>query len=166
MCCFLFFQESGDIASIYQSYYPQLVSTFTGNLIADVMLYPVETVLHRLCVQGTRTIIDNTDTGLDVVPIITRYEGFFDCLKNIVLEEGVSGLYKGFGMVFIQYTIHLLLLKVAKFLFEHLTDSERRRRVRFETPPRGSAGGDGSMRRQPPPKSSGVYRSRYDQSNI
>ena len=40
--------------------------------------------------QGTRTIIDNTDTGLGVIPISTRYEGFMDCFRSILAEEGVQ----------------------------------------------------------------------------
>ena len=54
---------------------------FTGHLLADVLLYPLETVLHRLHLQGTRTIIDDLDSGLSVLPITTRYDGVFDCFR-------------------------------------------------------------------------------------
>jgi len=37
--------------SIYETYYPELVATFTGNLLADTMLYPLETILYRLYLQ-------------------------------------------------------------------------------------------------------------------
>jgi len=47
--------ESDDEASvdrtIYETYYPELVATFTGNLLADIMLYPLETILYRLYLQ-------------------------------------------------------------------------------------------------------------------
>ena len=64
-------------------------------MAAVIALYPIETVINRLIVQGTRTIIDNTDNGVGVVPIITRYDGFFDCLRTIEHTEGFLGLYKG-----------------------------------------------------------------------
>lgn len=44
-------------------YFPDLVANFCGNMISDIVLYPLETIMHRLLVQGTRTIIDNTDAG-------------------------------------------------------------------------------------------------------
>ena len=37
--------------TIYEMYYPELVATFTGNLLADIMLYPLETILYRLYLQ-------------------------------------------------------------------------------------------------------------------
>jgi len=37
--------------TIYETYYPELVATFTGNLLADIMLYPLETILYRLYLQ-------------------------------------------------------------------------------------------------------------------
>jgi len=70
------------------------------------------------CVQGTRTIIDNTDTGLEVLPIITRYDGAFDCYATIVSEEGFSGLYKGFGALVLQYALHVAVLKVTRVGFD------------------------------------------------
>ena len=76
-------------------------------------MYPVETVLHRLHLQGTRTIIDNIETGREVVPIITRYEGFADCFSSIISDEGISGLFKGFGSLVMQNAIHFLLLRMA-----------------------------------------------------
>ena len=108
--------------SIYETYYPELIATFTGNLLADTVLFPLETVLHRLNLQGTRTIIDNTDTGLGVVPIITRYEGTADCFWSIMTEEGIGGLYKGFGALLLQYTLHAILLKMTKLMFERLSE--------------------------------------------
>ena len=50
--------------------------------------------ISRLHMQGTRTIIDSLDVGYEVKPILTRYEGFFDCLHTTVQEEGVFGLFK------------------------------------------------------------------------
>ena len=51
--------EADDDATIdrtmYEMYYPELVATFTGNLLADIMLYPLETILYRLYLQVITT---------------------------------------------------------------------------------------------------------------
>ncbi|XP_074650437.1 mitochondrial outer membrane protein SLC25A46-like [Tubulanus polymorphus] len=114
--------DSEPVKSMYDRYFPELLATFSGSICADVMLYPLETVVHRLHVQGTRTIIDNTDIGLGVIPINTSYEGAIDCFKSILINEGMLGFYKGFGALVIQYTLHVVILKLTKFLFELLTD--------------------------------------------
>ena len=98
-----------------------MIATFTGNLLADTVMYPLETVLHRLCLQGTRTIIDNTDNGLGVIPIITRYEGVLDCFYSIISQEGLMGLYKGFGALVLQYGLHMAIVKLTKMIFERLS---------------------------------------------
>ena len=97
-----------------------------------MVLYPLETVLHRLQVQGTRTIIDNMDTGMGVVPIITRYEGMFDCFQTIIRDEGLMALYKGFGALVMQYTIHVALLKLTRFVFEKCVMSSNGRQTSID----------------------------------
>jgi len=100
----------------------EMTSHFVGSLTADVLLYPIETVLHRLHIQGTRTIIDNLDTGSNVIPILTRYDGFFDCWNTITREEGYWGLYKGFGSLILQYGLHLSIIKGSIFTLQHVGD--------------------------------------------
>ena len=110
--------------TLMATYYPELIATFSGNLLADTLLYPLETVLHRLFLQGTRTIIDNTDAGLGVLPIITRYEGVMDCFRSIVVDEGVAGLFKGFGALVLQYTLHAAILKMTRVLFDFVSQND------------------------------------------
>ena len=76
----------------------------------------METVLHRLHLQGSRTIIDNLDSGLEVVPVITRYEGFFDCCDSVRAEEGFAGFYRGFGALILQYAIRFAAIKTCTVL--------------------------------------------------
>ncbi|KAK4308638.1 hypothetical protein Pmani_019674 [Petrolisthes manimaculis] len=99
----------------------RLQSAFCGHLVADVILYPLETVLHRLHMQGTRTIIDSLDVGYEVKPILTRYEGLFDCLNTTVHEEGVLGLFKGFGSLCVQYALYGAVLKFAQVIIREVT---------------------------------------------
>jgi len=93
-----------------------------------------------LCTQGTRTIIDNTDTGLEVLPIITRYDGAFDCYKTIVSEEGFAGLYKGFGALVLQYALHVAVLKITRIGFDLMAPRQvpaaPQRAVPYDLPPR------------------------------
>ncbi|KAJ8304200.1 hypothetical protein KUTeg_017783 [Tegillarca granosa] len=82
------------IKSMYDKHFPNLLANFTGYFIADMMLYPFETVLHRLYLEGTRPILDNMDTGLDVVPIGTNYKGFIDGFQQILSEDEMIGLQR------------------------------------------------------------------------
>ena len=95
-------------------------ASLLGHFIADTLLYPVETVLHRLHLQGSRTIIDNLDTGREVMPIMSRYEGFFDCLSAVRQEEGFAGLFKGFGALLAQYLVQYAFVKMASALIEEI----------------------------------------------
>lgn len=96
----------------------------SSQIGATLALYPLETVLNRLIVQGTRTIIDNTDSGYGVVPLNTRYDGFIDCVQTISQTEGVIGFYKGAGALVIEVILQYLLLKLAKTIALRIYDSE------------------------------------------
>jgi solute carrier family 25, member 46 len=43
----------------------ELTSNLISLIMSEVLFYPFETILHRIQLQGTRTIIDNLDTGKD-----------------------------------------------------------------------------------------------------
>ncbi|KAJ7414528.1 Solute carrier family 25 member 46 [Pitangus sulphuratus] len=113
-------ESSTSVQSMLDAYFPELIASFAASLCADVMLYPLETVLHRLHIQGTRTIIDNTDLGYEVLPINTQYEGMKDCINSIKREEGMQGFYKGFGAVIVQYTLHVAVLQLTKIIYSTL----------------------------------------------
>ncbi|GAB6018753.1 hypothetical protein CHUAL_000426 [Chamberlinius hualienensis] len=100
-----------------------LTSFIAGRLVSDVLLFPFETILNRLHVQGTRTIIDNLDTGYEVTPIITRYEGAIDCFNTIIATDKIPGFFKGVGAVVLQYAIYFLVMRLTKLLFKELMPS-------------------------------------------
>lgn len=108
------------VQNMLDAYFPELIASFVANLCADVLLFPLETVLHRLHVQGTRTIIDNTDLGFEVLPINSQYEGMRDCINAIRREEGPLGFYKGFGTIVIQYSLHATVLQITKMIYSTL----------------------------------------------
>lgn len=108
---------SETVQNMLDAYFPELIASFAASLCADVLLFPLETVLHRLHVQGTRTIIDNTDLGFEVLPINTQYEGMRDCINAIRREEGTMGFYKGFGTLMIQYSLHAAVLQITKMIY-------------------------------------------------
>ncbi|XP_028829309.1 mitochondrial outer membrane protein SLC25A46 [Denticeps clupeoides] len=112
--------SSDAIQSMLDAYFPELMASFVASLCADVLLYPLETVLHRLHIQGTRTIIDNTDLGFEVLPINTQYEGVRDCISTIRREEGPLGFYKGFGSLLVQYSLHAAVLQITKLIYSTL----------------------------------------------
>ncbi|XP_053767310.1 mitochondrial outer membrane protein SLC25A46 isoform X3 [Desmodus rotundus] len=113
-------ESTSPVQSMLDAYFPELIANFAASLCSDVILYPLETVLHRLHIQGTRTIIDNTDLGYEVLPINTQYEGMRDCVNTIKQEEGVLGFYKGFGAVIVQYTLHAAVLQITKIIYSTL----------------------------------------------
>lgn len=100
------------------------MARLAGQVGAILSLYPLETVMNRLIVQGTRTIIDNTDNGCGVVPINTRYEGFLDCVYSIHQTEGVFGFYKGIGTVVIDATLCYAVIKMIEAMASHYFYSE------------------------------------------
>ncbi|KAM4809188.1 mitochondrial outer membrane protein SLC25A46 [Rhinophrynus dorsalis] len=108
------------VQNMLEDYFPELMANFAASLCADILLYPLETVLHRLHIQGTRTIIDNTDLGHEVVPINTQYEGMRDCINTINREEGALGFYKGFGALVVQYALHAAVLQITKMIYSSL----------------------------------------------
>ncbi|GFQ96923.1 solute carrier family 25 member 46 [Trichonephila clavata] len=102
------------------SYIDNLSILHFSSFLASVVLYPAETMIHRLYLQGTRTIIDDLDSGTSVLPVISTYEGIVDCFHTIVAEEGASGLYKGFGGLVMEYALQVLILKIAQFVFHEI----------------------------------------------
>ena len=55
-----------------------------------------------------------------MTPILTRYEGVADCFSTILQEEGLSGLFKGFGAVMLQYAVHFLIIKFSSKLISQV----------------------------------------------
>lgn len=107
-------QEKDESHSLVNTYYPELLSSWTSRLLTDLVLYPLELVIHRLGLQGTRTLVDDMDNGTKVIPIVSRYESSVDCFRTIIVEEGISGLYRGIGALMLQYAIHGAVVRVAK----------------------------------------------------
>lgn len=118
-------------------------------IISESIFFPFETILHRLSLQGTRTIIDNLDSGIQVkfptnhflktgsselelnhlqflifqvVPILTNYEGAIDCWKSTINSEGFCGVYKGFGALLLQFAAHLAVIKLSKWIINQISE--------------------------------------------
>lgn len=131
-CVLIFKQVFADKKRIVEEVEVEVVETPYMDAVVDLMtqlsavvaMYPLETVLNRLIVQGTRTIIDNTDTGYGVVPINTRYDGFIDCFQSIAQTEGAVGFYKGMGTLLFQVAFQFMMLKLAKAIATRIYDSE------------------------------------------
>lgn len=98
-----------------------LTANFVASLTAEAILYPLETIAVRLCVQGTRTLVDNLDTGESVIPIITSFDGAFDVLRySSSSASGFIGLYRGFGALILQYATQFALLVGMKYASERV----------------------------------------------
>ncbi|KAF5281097.1 hypothetical protein FQA39_LY17890 [Lamprigera yunnana] len=99
----------------------ELNASLIAIIASDIVFYPFETILHRLYLQGTRTIIDNLDTGKSVLAILTNYSSPLDCYETCMRTEGVLGLYKGFGALVLQYAAHIFVVRFTKFLLTEIT---------------------------------------------
>lgn len=100
----------------------EIYSTLLSIMSTEILFYPFETILHRIQLQGTRTIIDNLDSGYSVVPILTSYEGATDCYKTTLTSEGVSGLYKGFGAMVLQFAAHYAVIRLTKWIVNQVME--------------------------------------------
>lgn len=109
-----------DLTSVNQDI--EIYSTLVSVVTSEILFYPFETILHRIQLQGTRTIIDNLDNGYAVVPIMTSYEGAIDCYRSTIASEGVGGLYKGFGAILLQFAAHIAVIKIAKWVVTQVTE--------------------------------------------
>ncbi|KAH8367351.1 hypothetical protein KR200_011587, partial [Drosophila serrata] len=105
----------------------EIYASLIATLTTEVIFFPFETILHRLQLQGTRTIIDNLDNGCAVVPILTNYQGFADCYRTTIITEGACGLYKGFGAVILQFAAHVAVIKLAKWTVNQITAATTKR---------------------------------------
>ncbi|XP_012272210.1 solute carrier family 25 member 46 [Orussus abietinus] len=105
----------------------ELQSTLISMYTADIVFYPFETVIQRLHLQGTRTIIDDLDSGRSVTPLMMHCTGAVDCYRKIISSEGLFGLYKGFGALGLQFIVHVLVLKATKWILIELTNMLRPR---------------------------------------
>ncbi|XP_061656668.1 mitochondrial outer membrane protein SLC25A46 isoform X2 [Syngnathoides biaculeatus] len=121
----------GPAADPLEAHFPELAAAWLGSLAADALAYPLETTLHRLSLQGTRTIIDATDGagpaagagnggGPLVLPVNTQYDGLADCVHAIRRKEGRAGFYRGFGALAAQFALHGALLAGARTLLRLL----------------------------------------------
>lgn len=115
------YDEPPDPTDMARTYYPELVANFLALFVPEILLYPLETVLNQLYVQGTRTIVVDLDTGSGVVPLCTNYDGVMDCFHSIWRDEGLGGFYKGFGALMIQLFIHWLILKLTQFVYREMS---------------------------------------------
>ncbi|XP_055351242.1 solute carrier family 25 member 46-A-like [Paramacrobiotus metropolitanus] len=112
----------GTLGNLLQRYEARAVAL----IFADVLLYPVETVLNRLCIQGTKVAVDNLDTGIDAIPTVFSYRSPLQCATNILRTSGMTGFYKGIGVLFLQATLYAVLFGGANFLITYF-DAENKK---------------------------------------
>ncbi|XP_052850943.1 mitochondrial outer membrane protein SLC25A46 [Drosophila gunungcola] len=113
-------EKFGDSTLDYQN--AEIYAGLIAMLTTEVIFFPFETILHRLQLQGTQTIIDNLDNGYAVVPIFTNYRGVFDCYRATITSEGAGGLYKGFGAMVLQFVAHVAIIKLAKWVVNQIAE--------------------------------------------
>ncbi|RHZ63492.1 hypothetical protein Glove_329g41 [Diversispora epigaea] len=71
--------------TMLHEFYPELVCAIGSHLVAKFVIYPLETVVDRLMVQGYNI------RGIRY----PRYSGFWNCVSRMINEEGVGSFYNG-----------------------------------------------------------------------
>ncbi|KAE9419302.1 hypothetical protein Angca_004459, partial [Angiostrongylus cantonensis] len=102
----------------FHQYIPQMFAQTSSTIVTDLILFPVETIMHRMYIQGTRTLIDNLDTGLSAISITAKYSGFVDCFRSVFQHEGFCALYSGVGALALEYLLHSLLHQAVRACFD------------------------------------------------
>jgi solute carrier family 25, member 46 len=111
------------IPNLVDRSFRQLEANLFAVFVSTFLLYPYETVLNRLFVQGTRTIVDDLDkTVVGCVAINTRYMGFFDCCRTIMETEGNwgRGFFKGIGFLMLKFGLIYASAHCVKLFIERL----------------------------------------------
>ncbi|KAG2189428.1 hypothetical protein INT44_004570, partial [Umbelopsis vinacea] len=79
-------KSTADETTLY-SFYPEVVCGITSSILTRALVYPAETIVFRLMLQGSGVLKNDT-----------HYTGFWNCVAVVIQEEGVySGLYQGIG---------------------------------------------------------------------
>ncbi|KAK6056750.1 hypothetical protein COOONC_05741 [Cooperia oncophora] len=110
----------------FHQYVPQIFAQMSSTILTDLILFPFETIMHRDVYQGTRTLIDNLDTGLSAISITAKYNGFGDCLRSVLQHEGFWALYSGVGALALEYLLHSLLHQAVRACFDRGSEVLRR----------------------------------------
>ncbi|KAK6054409.1 hypothetical protein COOONC_08085 [Cooperia oncophora] len=110
----------------FHQYVPQIFAQMSSTILTDLILFPFETIMHRMYIQGTRTLIDNLDTGLSAISITAKYNGFGDCLRSVLQHEGFWALYSGVGALALEYLLHSLLHQAVRACFDRGSEVLRR----------------------------------------
>lgn len=85
-------------------FYLERYSDIFTWFITKMTMYKFEVVSTKMHIQGTRAIIDNTDTGIGVVQVQTRFTGFWNCWWNTSM---MGQNYNGFGFVVLDAALRL-----------------------------------------------------------
>jgi hypothetical protein len=83
------------------SFYPEVVCGITSSIVTRAIVYPAETVVFRLMLQGSGVLKNDTN-----------YTGFWNCLTTVIREEGWwSGLYQGIGSWMAEVALGYVILE-------------------------------------------------------
>jgi len=127
--------------------WPELLASTVHSFVADLMLLPLELVMNRMHLQGTRAIVDNIDNPLSVLPFQSNYSTLSQCVEYVLEEEGKTGLFKGLAALLLQYTVRTAVLQITKFTLRKLSTK------------REVTGGDGDSVSSIGNRSQGSYQS-------
>ncbi len=120
-------RPANDAITVAMNY---LWNSYVSSFVTETFLYPLETILVRLYCQGMPGLVDNVQTGSDVMFISTYYSGVLDCIREVWNAEGLWGFYKGFSSLLLRYAVHgallVLLWRVVVFAMNRSKNTNRK----------------------------------------
>ncbi|CAG8567356.1 4020_t:CDS:2 [Paraglomus occultum] len=106
-------QKRKDEESLFYEFFPNFASSLAGHLLGTALLYPLETVVHRLLAQG--------NGGMAGAPGVVKYAGIWDCIKRVYRENGILGFYRSMlGGFFGEALIGWLALETTYYVFNRM----------------------------------------------
>lgn len=106
--------------TLIESVWPELLAGTVHCFIADLTLLPLELIMNRLHLQGTRAIVDNVLDARSVIPYYAGYSNAQQCVEALVDSEGAPSFWKGASALVIQYTARFAVIHTIRVVMKYI----------------------------------------------
>jgi hypothetical protein len=90
-------------STVLHTFYPEIACGIISSIITRAVSYPVDTVIYKLMVQDSGILLENT-----------RYNGFFNCIKQTWCNEGGwKAFYPGWGIGVLEIGMGYIILEAS-----------------------------------------------------
>lgn len=108
--------------TLTDSIWPELLAGTVHCFVADLSLLPLELIMNRLHLQGTRAIVDNVLDAQSVIPYQASYNNVQQCVEALVDSEGVPSFWKGCSALLLQYSTRFAVVHTVRILLKYINN--------------------------------------------